>query len=265
MSDIFDEIQEEATEERWLNLWKKYQNYVYGTVLLCVLATAGNVLWKRHQASKAAEASEKYMQALQSIHGNQIKTALGFLEEIPLNYSGAYKDLSRFLVASLLHQEGDNQGAQDVYRSIVNDPGAGTLYSHLALLRLAYMGFDRENSQSLLENLKPLTKSSSPWKFSALELTALLWMKEGNKLKAEETLKQLLAEAKDQKDTPPFIVFRAESLLRALKIEPEKREIQKENVKAAEKPSAQLLSPPHPSKQKRALSPSSKKPERKKA
>lgn len=220
--DIFDEIREEANEEKWLNLWKKYQNYIYGLIMACVLATAGHVYWKRHMNSKSVEASEKFINALESIQRKSIKTAIGLLEEIPLNHSGAYKDLSRLLVASLLQEEGDEEGARDVYRSIVNDRGGHAIYGDLALLRLAYMGFDVEDPKTLLKSLESLTKASSPWKFSALELSALLWIKTGNEDKAKEALERLINETKDNKEAPAFVGFRAESILRSFKNEPKK-------------------------------------------
>jgi hypothetical protein len=214
--DIFDEIREEANEEKWLNLWKKYQNHIYGVIMVCVLATAGHVYWKRHTESKSVEASEKFIHALESIQRKGMKTAIGLLEEIPLNQTGAYKDLSRLLVASLLQEEGDEEGARDVYRSIVNDGGGDAVYSDLALLRLAYMGFDVEDPKTLLKSLEPLTKESSPWKFSALELMALLSIKMGDTAKAKDVLTRLINQAKDNKDAPSFVAFRAESLLRSL-------------------------------------------------
>jgi len=215
--DIFDEIREEAKEERWLDLWKKYQNYVYGFMLVCVALTAFDVFWKRHQVSKNLEASEKYISALHSIGSKNIKTALGLLEEIPLNNKGSYKDLSRFLVAALLQEEGDDEGALEVYRSIVNDTAGDDTYRNLALLRLAYAGFDSEDPKALLKNLDKLTKDSSPWRFSALELTALLHMKLGNIEDAKASLTKLVEGAKAYKEAAPFVVFRAESLLRSLK------------------------------------------------
>jgi hypothetical protein len=218
--DIFDEIREEAKEQRWLDMWKKYQNYVYGFMLVCVALTAFDVFWKRHQTSKNLEASEKYISALHSIGSKHAKTAIGILEEIPLNNKGSYKDLSRFLVAALLQEEGDDEGALEVYRSIVNDTAGDDTYRNLALLRLAYAGFDSEDPKALLKSLNKLTKDSSPWRFSALELTALLHVKLGDTEKAKASLTKLLESAKDYKEVPPFVVFRAESLLRSLGREP---------------------------------------------
>ena len=124
MVDIFEEIKEEAKEEQWLNLWKKYQNHVYGFILGCVVLTSAYVFWQRHQMSQNVEASGKYIAGLRASGSNQLKTALSILEDIPLNTGGAYKDLSRFMVASLLQDQGDDQGAKEVYRGIVNDTGA---------------------------------------------------------------------------------------------------------------------------------------------
>jgi hypothetical protein len=229
--DIFDEIREEAKEERWLDLWKKYQNYVYGFMALCIALTAFDAFWKRHQTSKNLEASEKYISALHSIGSKNVKTALGLLEEIPLNNKGSYKDLSRFLVAALLQEEGDDEGALEVYRSIVNDTAGDETYRNLALLRLAYAGFDTEDPKDLLKSLHKLTKDSSPWRFSALELTALLHMKLGNVEEAKASLTKLLDGAKDYKEAPQFVVFRAESLLRSLQNE-------KTGEKSGDKPGA---------------------------
>lgn len=217
MADIFDEIKEELKEEKWLALWKKYQNHVYSVVLGVVILSTAFVFWQKNERSKNLEASGKYIRALQNLSAKRSKTALGVLEEIPLNNNGAYKDFSQLLVAAILQDQGDEGGAKEIYRSIVNDSSLGDTYRHLALLRLAYLGFDSEDPKALLKSLESIIGSKSPWRFSGLELTALLHVKLGEKDKAKEALQRLLKDAKDNKeDVPPFVTFRAESLLRSL-------------------------------------------------
>lgn len=223
MVDIFDELREEAKEERWLELWKKYQNHVYAVILGCILLTAGKVFLDRYQGSKNLEASEQYIRALQSIDGKRLKSAINLLEDIPSKNSGAYKDLSRLLVATALQDEGDEEGAKDVYRNIINDTAGDEMYRHLALLRLAYLGLDSEDPKVLLKHMEELRKASSPWRFSALELTALLHLKLEERDQARKVLDELLAAAKDNKDAPPFVIFRAESLKRIMEQEDMKK------------------------------------------
>lgn len=216
MVDILEELKEEAQEEKWLNLWKKYQNHIYGFMVACVVLTAGNILWKRHQHSRALEMSEKYISALHSVDAKRIKTAIGLLEEIPLKESGAYKDLSRLLVGALLQDEGDDDGAIEVYRSIVNDASGGSAYRNLALLRLAYLGFDSQDSESLLPLLENLKKEGGAWQYSASELVALLYMKRGDMDQATTELKNLMEAIRKDESAPQFVLFRAESLLRSI-------------------------------------------------
>ena len=77
------------------------------------------------------------------------------------------------------------------------------------------MGFDSEDPKALLKSLDGLIGSKSPWRFSALELTALLQLKLKNEKGAKEAISKIMEE-KGNKSIPPYLLFRVEALKRSM-------------------------------------------------
>lgn len=217
MSNILEEIKQEVDQERWLALWKKYQNHVYGLIASVFALTAGIMWWQNQQASKAIAQSNDYTQALM-IAETDPDRAFKIFEHIPSKGETIYATLSRFWVAALLLERGDAKGAKELYNIIYkNSSGLFTsskvkILGQLAHLRSLYIDIDQANPETIIQQVTPYSKKDSPWQDLAHELLGLSYLKKGDKEKAQFHLKQIVSGA----HTSPSLKIRAQAVINYL-------------------------------------------------
>lgn len=217
MSNILEEIKQEAEQEQWINLWKKYQNHVYGAVAAILAITAGILWWQNQQASKVASQSIEYTQALMLVESDP-ENAFKIFEHIPSKGETIYAQLSRFWVASILLERGDAKGAKELYE-IIHRNTTGLLASskmkslgQLAHLHGLYIGIDSEKPESIIQQATPYASSDSPWQMVANELLGIAYMKKGDKEKAKSYLTKIVEDAK----TAAVLKIRAQAIINYL-------------------------------------------------
>jgi hypothetical protein len=208
-----NEIKQELKEEKYAALWKKYQNHVYSAILTILIITAGISFWNRYQDGRRQEVASTYFNALQALQHKNTKVALNLLDEIPAQDGGSYKDLSRFIAAALLQEEGKEDEARDVYQNIIDDTGLDKTYKNMAIIRMAYMDIENREPEDLLKLVEPLAKQDGPWEMSALEIIGLLKIRQGKKEEAIDVFEKITNIDKVSK----YAKFRAKSLIKSLK------------------------------------------------
>ncbi len=213
MSDLVNEIKQELKEEKYAALWKKYQNHVYSIVLAILVVTAGISFWNRYQEGQRQEVAATYFNALQAIDHKNQKIALNLLDEIPAQNRGAYKDLSRFMAAAILQEQGKEDAARDVYKNIIDDTGLDVTYKNLAIIRMAYMDIENQAPEDLLKLVHPLAKKDSPWEASALEIVGLLKMRQDQNAEAIKEFEKI----EYLKEASKYAKFRAKALIKSIK------------------------------------------------
>ena len=191
MSDLMNEIKQELKEEKYAALWKKYQNHIYSGVLAILVVTAGISFWNRYQEGRRQEVAATYFNALQALDHKNQKIALNLLDEIPAQNRGAYKDLSRFLAAAVLQEQGKEDAARDVYQSIIDDTGLDVTYKNMAIIRMAYMDIENQKPETLLKLVQPLAEKGSAWEASAVEIIGLLKMQQDKKDEAIQEFEKI--------------------------------------------------------------------------
>ena len=95
------------------------------------------------------------------------------------------------LVALILVQQGKGADAATVYDGIAGNASVPTQYRDLATLLGVMQRADGGDPAQLTAKLQPLTADTSPWRFSARELTAMLAARAGDTEKARTLYKQL--------------------------------------------------------------------------
>ncbi len=196
MSNIIEEIKAEVAQERWHNLWKKYQQHAYGLAAGIVLLTAGYVWWQNHQKSVTASQSNAYIQAV-VLSETDKATALKILERIPSKGETVYATLARFWVADILTEQGDTKGAISLYKIIENKNGGlfssakQKSFAKVALFRRLFMEVDHK-PQETLSAVQGYLKEDNPWRHLAYEIAALALMKLERNNEAKGYLQKLI-------------------------------------------------------------------------
>ena len=209
MDNFIEEVDEELKRERYLELWRKYGRLVVSAVLLIVIAVAGSVGWRQYQVNWRIESGLKYVNAVDLAGAGKSADALAAFQGLGKDGAAGYRDLARFQEAAVLARQGNEAAAAQIYDAVAKDEGADAVFRNLALILYALNVADRAEPKALADRLKPLTEDASPWRFSALEITALLHRRRGDISAAKSVYRKLA----DDEHAPPRLRARAAEFL----------------------------------------------------
>lgn len=207
MADIFDEIDEELKQDRAKQVWARYGKYVIAAaaaVVLGVGASQGYTAWQQSQAETAANIYSSALAADDAV--TALEADLGQLTD-------GYALLGRFRIAAGKADAGDAAGAESVYLEIAGDAGVDPLYRDAATLLSVMNAPDGGDAGALQGRLAPLADGTGPWRALALELSAALDLKAGDRAAASAKLQEII----ELDETPPELRQRAAQLAEVLK------------------------------------------------
>lgn len=211
MSDIFREIEDELRRDNLLKLWKQYGKYVIVAVVLIVLAGGGIAAWRDHQASERRAQSARYSNALALAREGKDADAAKAFTAID-NEGGGYGVLAAFEEAELLAKSGDRKGAAASYDRIAGSSSYDTEFRDMATLLSVMQSLPDGDPPGLSKRLEPLTAAGNPFRPTALELTAAVRLKSGDKTGALQLYRNLA----DDLSAPQGVRARAAEMAAAL-------------------------------------------------
>jgi hypothetical protein len=209
---FFEEVSEELKQERYLQVWQKYGRYFVALAVVIVLAVAGYRYWQSEQRKERALASERFASGLAFAKTGKEKDAATAFAALAEKGPKGYAGLARLQEGAQLLKSGDRAGAVQAFEQLAKDGSAEPLFRDVATIHWAYAALDSADPAKMIDQLKPLTASDSPWRFMALELTALYAERGGHRADALEILSGL----EKNKDAPQGIRSRAKELLAVL-------------------------------------------------
>ncbi len=177
------EVDEALREEEFLDTLKRY-GWPLGAALVLGLAGLGGWLyWQDSTKGAQGEAAERYSLALDRIESGDLDA--GLRELGPL----AAEDVSNVHLAKLMLaagklEQGKTEDAAKGFAAIALDGDAPQPLRDLATVREMAIRFDKLPPQQVIDRLKPLAVPGNPWFGSAGELSAMAWLKLGNKDRA---------------------------------------------------------------------------------
>ncbi len=185
---IFREIDEELRQEHYAKLWKKYGNYIVAAALVLIVAVAGYQVWRNYDIKNRGAQGERFAQAAGLAEANRLDEAVEAFSRLSNEAGGGYALLARFQAAALLGRSGDRDGAVLAYREVAEDDGINAIYRDLAVVLGVLHELNGGDSHNLILRLAPLTADDNPWRHSAREITAVLYLRSGERAKARQLL-----------------------------------------------------------------------------
>lgn len=189
MADIFQEVDEDLRRDTASALWAKYQNVVYGLVVVIVLGTAGATGWRIYDRQAREAAGTAYLNALQAVEQDP-KSAPEVLGQL-VHAGGPFAGLARFDLAHAALKAGDKQGALDLLTAMAADADFAAPLKGAAALTGGYIALDLGKADAALALVQPLTAEGQPYRLSALEISGLAAYASGDKAKAKEIFQGL--------------------------------------------------------------------------
>lgn len=212
VSDIFREVDEELRRERAIKLWRKYGRHVIAVALIIVLGTGGYQAWKAYQEQRQVERAEAFAAAMSQAAAGETEAALQDLAALTADGVGGYGTLAAFERARLLAEQGDESAAIELWDRLAESSDVAPAIRPVATLFSVMHQLDDGDAAALEARLAPLSEPGSAFRPSALELSALLALRQGNRDQA----RQLYSEIADDLTAPAGLRARAAQMLAAL-------------------------------------------------
>jgi hypothetical protein len=184
MSDFLRELEEDIQEEKILNLWHKYGNYVIGLALAIIIATAGYTLWQYLKQRSQLQAHGTFSEAVKLYKGGKKEEALKSFQDIAKD-GGGYAKLARLYEAALLSDPRD--AYDDMAQKNATDPALGNLPKILLAAR-------ELNSRAALGDIQSLAAPNNAWAPLAHELLGFADLKKGDEVAAAKNFVVILKE-----------------------------------------------------------------------
>ncbi len=187
MTDVFDEIAEDLRREKLHQFWKENGSWIIGGILLAVVMTGALSFWRQWESNRNAAATAE----LTRVVGKNDPAALAaYAQGAP----GDQAMLARFMAAAAYTQHGDKDKAVAMYDAIASAMGPDKAYRQLAKLYSVSLRADGGDAAALRAELKPLLSEKAVWRYTALELDALLASRAGDRGAAVEDLTKISAD-----------------------------------------------------------------------
>lgn len=212
VSDIFREIEEELRRDNLLKLWQRYAKYIIAGVVLVLVIAGLVVAWREYQASQRQAQAARYAAALALVRTGKAGEAAKLFDDLA-RQKGGYGLLAAFEHAQLLAKSGDRKGAAAAYDRLASDSAIDPQFRDVAVLLSVMQSFPEADAKTVIERLRPLTASGSPWRANALDLTAAATLKSGDREGARKIYQQLA----DDLAAPQALRARAAEMAAALK------------------------------------------------
>lgn len=189
-SDNFiDEVAEAVRRDRMVLLARRYGWIV---VLAIVLIVGGAAAWEWRKAQAEAVAQANGDAILSAVTPEAAQARLVALEELQLDGEvGVVRDLLAIGIRSLE----DSRTASEQLRAIMDDPEVRPIYRDVARLRLLQLPEQVLTTDQRLDVVDPLIYAGSPFRLTALELRALIYIEQGETDMALADLGVLLNDA----------------------------------------------------------------------
>ncbi|TWB79725.1 hypothetical protein FBZ87_102146 [Nitrospirillum amazonense] len=193
MSDIFREVDDDLRRERLEKLWRQVGPYLLAGAVAILAGTAAYVAWDQYRTRQAIERTSALISATEkvapAIESGNAKDALAALAAVTPKLGGAPATLARLQEAGLKAASGDAAGAIAIYDQIAGSADNDPLFRDLAQILAVMQQVDTGNPAQLQSRISGLTKG--PWRYTAQELSGLLYLRANDLAKAREIFQSL--------------------------------------------------------------------------
>jgi hypothetical protein len=202
-SAAFHEIDDAVRQDDLKLWWKRWGTWVVAAAVLLVVAVAALVGWRQYDASRRAEASAAYSQALAKI-GQDNAAARTELSKQAESAPEPYRSLAALAAAQLLDKPEEQAAALEALSSRLSPE-----LSDLALVLAGYRSVDNGKIDAMADKLGTLAQADRPFHASAIELQALAAARKGDLARAKELWTSLLKDP----TVPQGVQQRAQAML----------------------------------------------------
>jgi hypothetical protein len=209
------EVDENLRRDQARDFAKKYGGWLIAAVVLFLAAVGGWLYWQQYQQKQAEAQSEELTKIYSQIGAGQTKQAQQGLQGLESSGNSVVRTLALLTEAAVALDANDKATAIAKYNAVANDSHAPQPYRDVALIRSVGMQFDQMKPEDVISKLQPLTKPGEPWFGTAGELTAMAYIKQGNKAAAGKLFAAIAAD----NNAPPTLRSRSAQIAGTLGVD----------------------------------------------
>lgn len=193
---LFQEINDELKNEKIHKFWKKY-----GVIAMIILVAALTFVVsfesiKAWQMKKAATWTDAYTYAFNLQTQGKYDESLAIFEDIEKSNNGIYKDLAKMQIINIWIEQGKTNEAISAMEDVAKDKSFNENLRDAAIIKLASYKMDNAPAAEIDDLLNPLIAENSSWSDMALEMKAMVLIRDGNIEAAKEAYNELLGRDK---------------------------------------------------------------------
>ncbi len=212
MVDLFDEIKEDVTREKYAKLWLEYGKYVIATAIAIVIITTLAVAYKGYKAKQYEKLGNMLYQSFKSeSEGNIDNSIKGYSELADLDES-TYSQLSSMRNARILSGQNKQDEANKLYQEIFNSDKSVKELKDLAAILYLQNSLESKADDQILQAVNDIINDNNIYKYTAKQLLAYYNYNIGNSSEAKRLFEELLQST----DTPANIKKRSNEMLNAI-------------------------------------------------
>ncbi|HUG46719.1 MAG TPA: tetratricopeptide repeat protein [Sphingomicrobium sp.] len=209
------EVDENLRRDRMEGFAKTYGVWIAAAVVLFLAAVGGWLYWQDQQRQQSAERSEELIAIYNDIGTGNLEQASKRLQPLQDADNDMVRALGLLTEAAIALEGNDAPAALEKYRIIAADESIAEVYRNLGLIRATALEFDSIEPAQVISRLQPLAEPGNPWFGSAGELTAMAYLKQGQKERAG----RLFAAIAEDRQVPDTIRSRAVQIAGTLGID----------------------------------------------
>jgi hypothetical protein len=200
-SDTFiREVDEELRRDQLKVLWKRFAPLIIGVCVLIVAVTAGYSGWTWWQERKAAQAGDRFMEALAKIEGGDRAAGEAELAAIAADSDAGYSALARLRLAGEKAGAGAKKEALGAYDAVAGDTSVPLPLRDLARIRAAILALDMGDVAGAKERATPLNVAGNAWRHAAREVVGTANYQAGDLQAARDAFSEVQQDAQTPQD-----------------------------------------------------------------
>lgn len=199
MSDVFEEVEEQIRQDRYVTFFKKYGWWIAGGFALIIAGMAAGLAW-RHFATEASRTRGEAFAAIQDLRAQgDLEGAKAALEAFDGRNSGVYRALTPMMEAAILVDQGDLRGAVEAFDRAA-EAASDPVVRDSARLRAAYLVADTQDFAALEARVAPLLEEPGAIRALARQLLAIEAWEAGDVARARELVDEIALDLDSPED-----------------------------------------------------------------
>jgi len=178
------EVDENLRRDQAADFAKRYGKWLIAALILFLIAVGGWLYWQNQQEQKSAAQSEELMAIYNDIGAGKTDQAKTRLQPLKTSGNDIVRALALLTEAAVALDSNDRAVALANYRAIASDAGMPDAYRNLGQIRATALEFDTLKPEEVISRMEPMTKPGNPWFGTAGEMTAMAYIKQGQKERA---------------------------------------------------------------------------------